>query len=972
MGRGLFAGLVFCASVLGCRGATFNVSNVGNGGIGSLRQAILNANASPEADRIEFGIRTVAGTPPRIQLTSPLPSITRSVDIDGTTQASGRVEIDGLAAGSNADGIRIEATGCEIRGLVINRFSGDGIEVIEPARDTWIRQCFIGTSADGADALGNGGHGVHIIDSASNSVGANRGRGTLIPGPYRNVISGNGGSGVFITGSGARRNDVIGNYVGVSGNGGAVLGNAGNGVSITGGALENFVGAVITGSHNVISGNAGHGVEILSVGTEELRTLASTDVPKTVPVWAETIGEVRSSLNVTDWYCVLDLDVQLHLTHDPIEDEALTLIGPDGYAYTFEGGFGPVSGNEYLNTIWDDEGGFIGYAAAPYSNRYSGVGRQFERYDLRSPRGEWLLAVRNIDRTSTATLHSWALLITTIPGNMVSGNYIGVDAAGSNDLGNGRNGVHLNGSPGNRVGGTSALERNVIAGNANDGVQVTGAMAVGNVVSGNYIGLTADGQTSLGNSFSGVAIFGGARNMIGGASADAGNVISGNGFTGVILSGAAQRNQILGNAIGVGADGTTARGNGADGVRIEAASNDNRVGGLQANASFVLVAYGGNVIANNSGAGVLVTGYGGNSVRNSIQANSIYGNGGLGIDLSRDLPADGVTLRSGLGGLRSGPNHSQAMPELGPYFAGLHAEGYVRSGDVHEIGKYVTVDFFTSSAVDGSGYGEGRSFLGSLPLNQAEEGVFDFKSNTHEAYLLFTPTAGDYLTATATDPDGNTSEFSRAELIQANAGIVITWRSSAASPLYGGAVELDKPFTYTTRVVNYGPDLATNVWVTNYLPNSVELISYAATRGECTNAGNEVTCAISELAVGTNTAVELMMEVVPRVEGFITNNATVSSPNLAGGTRATSPFQYNWVGRPVPSEYSVIGTNLVITGSTNQMPGNVQYTTNLAPPVVWQYIEGVPREIVSSNWLYRIPLSGTNRFFRTIIRTRHP
>ena len=960
-------------------GAVLTVTSASDDGAASLRQAIRNANLTPEADRIVFNITVRPGVRARIPLTSPLPVITRSLDIDATMQAGGTVELDGSTAGTGADGLRIQATGCEIRGLVINRFSGDGIEISAPGRSAWIRECFIGTSNTGLSDYGNGGHGVHINNSPNNVVGAMRVRSRLeLIQPHRNVISGNGGSGVYISGSAAINNNVSGNFIGVNGSGSAALGNSGNGVTITGGALGNLIGAIAKETQNVISGNLGQGIEISSVGIQEVRTLSSTDVPKTVPLWiGNVIGEVSSQLTVTEWFSVLDLDVQAHLTHNPISDESLTLVSPEGARYEFERGeAGLVFGDTYLNTTWDDEGGFIGYAAAPYSGRYFPIGRGFSRYDQHSPQGLWQLVVRNVDKTNEAVLHSWSLKITTIPGNIVSGNHIGVDTTGLVDVGNGRNGVLLNGSPGNLVGGQGGLERNVISGNGNDGVYVSGAAAVGNVISGNLIGLAADGVTSLGNTFSGVAIFGGVNNMVGGAVAGSGNVISGNGFVGVILAAAARENTVRGNLIGLGSDGVSARGNGADGVRIEGRSNNNRIGGVTANQSYMIIPFGGNTIAFNQGAGVLVTSFGGDSVGNAIRANSIYSNVGLGINLSRDLPADGVTTGSrfefDFGG-RTGPNQLRNVPELDPYFSGLYVEGYVRNtGAVNPDvwGSTFFVDFFTSPETDGSGYGEGKTFLGSVSLLVSEDGVFDLRENVSEAYLLFTPTPGEYITATSTDFAGNTSEFSAAGLIHANAGVTVNWRSSAASP-YGGAVELDKPFHYFTRVLNGGPSIATNVWLTNTLPESMELQGFEITQGTCTNIGNLVICDVGSVLVGSNAAVTLTMEVVPRMEGFFTNAASVSSPNIPGGVRDAFRGPYNWVGRPVPTVHTIVGTNLVISGSTNQMPGVLQVATNLTPPVAWANTL-ISYQRVSSNWQFNIPLSSTNRFFRTMIRNRLP
>ena len=84
-------------------------------------------------------------------------------------------------------------------------------------------------------------------------------------------------------------------------------------------------------------------------------------------------------------------------------------------------------------------------------------------------------------------------------GNVIIGNYLGTDVSGTNDLGNGRSGVEINGAPGNRVGGWSAGERNLISGNDFNGVLMVGAGSSSNVVVGNYLGTDVTGTGRLGN-----------------------------------------------------------------------------------------------------------------------------------------------------------------------------------------------------------------------------------------------------------------------------------------------------------------------------------------------------------------------------------------------------------------------------------------------------------------------------------------
>src|SRR5262249_22766180 len=121
---------------------TFTVTNTGdNGGVnpapgagtGTLRQAIVDANANPGADMIVFSIP--GASPFTISPTSALPTITDPLTIDGTTQpgfgGSPIIELNGTVAGGAANGLNITAGRSTVRGMVINRFGQNGILLAE-------------------------------------------------------------------------------------------------------------------------------------------------------------------------------------------------------------------------------------------------------------------------------------------------------------------------------------------------------------------------------------------------------------------------------------------------------------------------------------------------------------------------------------------------------------------------------------------------------------------------------------------------------------------------------------------------------------------------------------------------------------------------------------------------------------------------------------------------------------------------
>src|SRR5690242_16782527 len=150
----------------------FVVTNVADSGAGSLRQAILNANAVPGRDVIQFGIPGSGAH--TITPLSPLPTITDAIWIDGTTQPGFNglpiIELNGAQAGAGANGLWITAGNSEIAGLVINRFSNDGI-LMQFNGTNIITGNFIGTDLTGTIARANT-FGIVIDGSRANTIGS--------------------------------------------------------------------------------------------------------------------------------------------------------------------------------------------------------------------------------------------------------------------------------------------------------------------------------------------------------------------------------------------------------------------------------------------------------------------------------------------------------------------------------------------------------------------------------------------------------------------------------------------------------------------------------------------------------------------------------------------------------------------------------------------------------------------------------
>ncbi len=439
--------------------------------------------------------------------------------------------------------------------------------------------------------------------------------------------------------------------------------------------------------------------------------------------------------------------------------------------------------------------------------------------------------------------------------HQVQGNFIGTDAAGAISIGNAGHGIFmLSGDPdivNCTIGGTAPGARNVISKNGGVGVQFL-TVGTSNLVQGNFIGTDVTGSNDLGNEFGGVALSEAANNTVGGTVAGAGNVISGNDFNGVTInSPTATENRVQGNRIGTRADGLTPLANSGSGVVIQNSASINTIGG---------VAGEGNIIAFNLGAGVKVeTGTG-----NVITSNSIFSNGGLGIDLG---PV-GLTANDGNDG-DSGANDLQNFPVLtsanGGIGGGVNIQGTLNS----TTNTTFTLHFYASTSCDGSGNGEGQTFLGSAMATTVGNNV---------AFNITLPGAsasvGQVITATATNPLGSTSEFS-ACVVYGAADLAISKTASSPTIVVGSNV------TYTITLTNNGPDPASSITVTDNLPLSLSFVSCLSTaNGVCGGSGNNRTVSFTTLASGASATITIAASLSCSVADgtIIGNTASVTSP----------------------------------------------------------------------------------------------
>ncbi|NBC17997.1 MAG: T9SS type A sorting domain-containing protein [Bacteroidetes bacterium] len=444
---------------------TFTVTTTDDSGAGSLRQAILDANANAGADVISFDIPGAG--PHTIRPLSEMPEVTSPVMIDGLTQPGAAcaawppsllVELDGSRAGAGADGLRITAGNSTVRGLVVNRFGSDGIDLQDNGGNT-IACNFLGTDPSGTLDRGNGnGDGVDV-KSSNNLIGS-------ADGVMGNLASGSNNQGIRIAGEDVTGNVVRGNRVGTDVSGTVALGNTFAGIIIDG-ASDTTVGGTAAGDGNLISGNRLNGIEI-----EETGFLADNRIQGN--------------------YIGTDVTGQATLGN---EEDGILL---DRAAYTVIGGDTPEAGN-VISGNGDDGIDVFGAESEQNVIQYNSIG---VAADGTTPLGNAedgidlndQPAFNEIRNNVIAANADWGIYINSgARETSVARNYIGTNEAGD-ALGNGLGGLLAEDSGPQIIGGTygeagACCEGNTIAFNEGPGigVRVTTTVSVEKGIRGNRI-----------------------------------------------------------------------------------------------------------------------------------------------------------------------------------------------------------------------------------------------------------------------------------------------------------------------------------------------------------------------------------------------------------------------------------------------------------------------------------------------------
>ena len=680
---------------------TFTVINTNGSGAGSLAAAITSANGHAGDDTISFQI-PAPGSAKIIVQSTPLPAITQAVTIDGASQggiAATPITIDGTGNTGATDGVVFNGGGgsSTFDHITVKDFPGDGIDVpVAPSSGLTVA----------ADVLrGNGQAGIHLGAAAGTKVtGSDIGNDGTTANP-------NGAAGVNI-------DQAVGVTVGaVEGQpflgthfGNLISGNTGDGILVANTAGDNTISGNLIGTdetgRNALP-NGGDGIHVAAArGPTRIQaaTLSSGSFPNVIA------GNVGTGVQVDN------AGINTVIDGNTIGDDNGPANGGDGVSLA--GSQASVTNNTIDHNT--QAGVRIGGVSA---NQNVVTGNRIGLSDSDSGAGNGDEGVRIENDASSNTIGGPAELdANTVSengrtgvfaqgagtGNVIQGNIVGTDSTGSVARGNNGDGIKADNSD------NTSIVGNLSSGNHGAGVDTENASGL--VVQGNTVGLNRLVTGALPNDL-GIQVFS-QNTTIGGTGAGQGNTVSGNSGAGIRQAG--NNGRIVGNTIGLGASGR-ALPNGGDGVLID-------------DPGAVVGGPGGalNTISANAGAGVHVTA--GNTA--TVAENAIFDNGALGID---NDPL-GVTAAGA-------PVLASATVGNGP----PTVTGTLTSAPNQSF----TVRFFSSPSCDPSGFGEGRTPLGSTTVTTNGGGGASLTTTA----LNFGAT--DVITATATNnATGATSEFS--------------------------------------------------------------------------------------------------------------------------------------------------------------------------------------------------------------------
>jgi CSLREA domain-containing protein len=561
------------------------------------------------------------------------------------------VNVTGTAAiPNNGQGVLLMGvSGNHIIGNLISGNSNTGVSLFlsdlahpTPTANNDIRGNFIGTNSAGTAAIPNGGGGVEGHSGASgNTIG-----GTTVA--DRNLISGNNGSGVSFgnLNGAANGNFVYGNFIGTNAAGNARLPNTSDGVTLSG-VSGNHIGGTQTGQGNVTSGNNGRGVTIISGSPGGGQPLVASDsnfvqgnLIGTNAVGTAVLNNSLAGISINSSNNNL-IGGTVALARNVISGNggnAAINLNNNGTGTAASNGNriqGNFIGTDINGTVALGNVNGVALSGGSSNNQIGGD-------DAADGATDGVVRARNIIAGNNNDGININNSFGQSNGNIIQGNYIGVNANGTAALPNNLNGVSAIGVNATQIGGVTAGAGNVISSNNQAGINLNegspgsgqpNVPATNTHIEGNLIGTNAAGTAALRNLGSGVNISGtnSSNNYVGGSAAGARNLIGASGSNGVSINARADGNFVLGNWIGVNSTGATALvttiggtnsfGN-ANGVMISGSSN-NQIGGVTAAERNVISGNAGpGVVMNNTNSGGIVQSSGNRVQGNYIGLNS--------------------------------------------------------------------------------------------------------------------------------------------------------------------------------------------------------------------------------------------------------------------------------------------------------------------------------------------------------------
>lgn len=552
------------------------VTNTSESGVGGLRAAMDYAVDNP-GTTITFNIPT--GDPNHangvftIRPTGHLlPLVVDSTTIDGTTQlgyaGSPLIVLDGSqilpeaeAVPDSIPGMFVYAANCIVKGLSIQRFPWVGMAFLySDAHNNSVRGCWFGLDYTGAASAPNKYQGIQISNGANfNTVGSTT---------DRNVISGNTQYGIWISDATTTGNVVLGNYIGTSADGLAAVPNSLGGLIVTGSSHDNSIGGTSVGARNVISGNTDTGVWLIGAGVNQNTVRGN---------YIGLAATGNAAVPNTFWGVYIREGAQNNLVADNV------ISGNGSTALSTGEGIRIENAGTSGNVVQGNQVGTAPGGSSAIGNGFAGVtvyggatgniigGTTAAQRNILSGNGTVGLAFSDSDTS----------------GNIAEGNFIGTDVNGTASVANGFAGVYLtNGASANQLGGTPPGTGNLISGNAGYGVFVADPGTNGNLIRGNFIGPNAAGTGALANAYSGIVIQNGAHdNVIGGSAIGASNLIAHNTSDGVILFDATtirnniSQNSIFSNSAGITLIGSSNHSQVAPAITMAAVSTNTNPNG---------------------------------------------------------------------------------------------------------------------------------------------------------------------------------------------------------------------------------------------------------------------------------------------------------------------------------------------------------------------------------------------------------